>query len=246
MTGSAKAPEIIKQAFYSESINPYTEPGVNVVEDDNVSFEKPIYTNHFYQDIFNTISNLIQSGERVITLGGDHSIAYPVIAAHSQHYSNIEILQIDAHSDLYENFEDNPYSHASPFARILENELAVRLVQIGIRCQTPHLKAQSEKFNVEVVEMKDYSINELPRFENPLYISLDLDALDPAFAPGVSHHEPGGFSSRQVLDLLHTIDVPIIGADIVEYNPIRDHVGITAALAAKLLKEIIGLMKSNG
>ena len=69
-----------------------------------------------------------------------------------------------------------------------------------------------------------------------------MDAFDPAFAPGVSHHEPGGLTSRQVIDLIHSLNVPIIGADIVEYNPKRDVGEITAALAAKMMKEILGKM----
>jgi len=76
----------------------------------------------------------------------------------------------------------------------------------------------------------------------PLYISLDLDGLDPAFAPGVSHHEPGGLTTRQVLDFLQQVTGPVVGADIVEYNPLRDPLEITAMLAARLAKELIGRM----
>jgi arginase family enzyme len=74
----------------------------------------------------------------------------------------------------------------------------------------------------------------------PLYCSLDLDALDPAFAPGVSHHEPGGLSVREVLRVLERIEAPLVGADIVEYNPIRDHAEVTAMVAAKFYKEMVG------
>src|SRR5262249_57893702 len=76
----------------------------------------------------------------------------------------------------------------------------------------------------------------------PVYISLDLDGLDPAFAPGVSHREPGGLSTRQVINLIHTLDQPIVAADIVEYNPRCDFSNVTATVAAKLLKEIGGVI----
>lgn len=80
----------------------------------------------------------------------------------------------------------------------------------------------------------------------PVYISLDIDGLDPACAPGVSHREPGGLSTRQVIDLIHTIDQPVVAADIVEYNPRCDISNLTAIVAAKLLKEIGGMMvKTN-
>ena len=244
MRGPSKAPDIIREAFYSDSINAYTELGVNVTQNVLIDFIPPIRPNDFYIDIHSSIHSLIASGKRIITLGGDHSITYPIIAAHAAHYDDITILQIDAHSDLYEDFEKNPYSHASPFARIMEKKLAARLIQVGIRCLTPHLKEQSEKYKVEVVEMKDFYKKNIPKLSGPLYISLDLDGLDPAFAPGVSHHEPGGLTTRDVLSIIQGIDVQIIGADIVEYNPIRDKVGMTAALAAKLLKEIAGKMIS--
>ena len=245
MRGSAEAPDLIKNAFYSDSINAYTELGLNVTQNLSVAFEDPVSPIDFYQDIFETTSYHINNNNRIVTLGGDHSITFPIIAAHAEHYKSIEILQIDAHSDLYEDFVGNPYSHASPFARILEKKLAARLIQVGIRCLTPHQIEQGKKYDVEVLEMKDYELSKLPNFNGPLYITLDLDGLDPAFAPGVSHHEPGGLSTRQVLDIIHCIDVPIIGADIVEYNPKRDTNSITAALAGKLLKEIIGKMITN-
>ena len=80
------------------------------------------------------------------------------------------------------------------------------------------------------------------KLETPVYLSIDLDGLDPAFAPGVSHREPGGPTPRQVIDIIHLIDQPIVGADIVEYNPRNDISNITATLAAKLLKEVAGMM----
>ena len=77
-----------------------------------------------------------------------------------------------------------------------------------------------------------------------MYLSLDLDVLDPAFAPGLSHHEPGGVSVRDVLSAVQSIRAPLIGADIVEYNPVRDVNGVTAMVAAKCLKEVVDRMLS--
>lgn len=168
-----------------------------------------------------------------------------MIRAHAEYYEQIEILHIDAHSDLYHGFEGDPHSHSCPFARIMEEGLASRLVQIGIRCLTPHLREQNKNFGVEVLKMKDYALDKIPQFNRPIYISLDMDAFDPAYAPGVSHHEPGGFTSRQVFEIIHSIEVPIIGADLTEFNPDRDVSGITAALAAKLMKEMLGKMLIN-
>jgi arginase family enzyme len=158
----------------------------------------------------------------------------------------VNILHFDAHPDLYDNFEDNPWSHASPFARIMEDGLASRLVQVGIRTLSPHLRKQAHRFGVEIHEMKDLDIKSVGQdFVGPVYISCDLDALDPAFAPGVSHHEPGGLSVRDILGIVQRLPNRIVGADIVEYNPDRDINDMTAMVAAKLLKEIAGKMLLN-
>ena len=124
----------------------------------------------------------------------------------------------------------------------MENGFAVKLVQVGIRTLNTYQVEQAHKFNVEIHQMKDLDLSQIPKFENPLYISLDMDGFDPAYAPGVSHHEPGGLTSRQVINLIQSIDSEIIGADIVEYNPNRDFQNMTAFLAAKMMKEILGKM----
>jgi arginase family enzyme len=114
-------------------------------------------------------------------------------------------LHIDAHGDLYDDFEGNKLSHACPFARIMEEKLAKRLLQIGIRTYNAHQREQVKRFNVEAIEMKDWKDGTTLKFNGPVYISLDLDALDPAFVPGVSHYEPGGFSTRQVLSVIQNL-----------------------------------------
>jgi agmatinase len=175
-------------------------------------------------------------------LGGDHAITAPVVEAMAARHPDLSILHIDAHPDLYADFDGNPSSHASPFARIMERQLARRLVQVGIRTATGHQREQAERFGVETHEMRNWRDDTALRFDGPVYISLDLDGLDPAFAPGVSHREPGGLSTRQVLTILQRIDAPIVGADIVEYNPRMDVNGVTAIVAAKFMKEIAAQM----
>jgi arginase len=98
---------------------------------------------------------------------------------------------------------------------------------------------------VRVFEMRDFPAPSVLDVQGPVYISLDLDVLDPAFAPGISHYEPGGFSVRDVLNLIHQISNPIVGADVLEYNPTRDRNDQTAMVAAKFLKELAGQMVQN-
>ena len=154
-------------------------------------------------------------------------------------WSTLDILHIDAHPDLYDNLLDNKLSHASPFARIMETGRVNRLVQVGIRTLNQHQREQAEKFGVEIYEMRDLGQFSSLSFSKPVYCSIDIDALDPAYAPGVSHFEPGGLSTRQLIDCINGFNGQLIGADIVEYNPKRDFHNLTAMVAAKLLKEVI-------
>ena len=176
-----------------------------------------------------------------LVVGGDHSITYPVVRALAARHGPLQILHVDAHSDLYDDFEGNPHSHASPLARIMEQGLASRLVQVGIRTLNRHQREQAERFGVEIIPMREFATRMVPVLSGPLYVSVDLDGLDPAFAPGVSHQEPGGLTTRQLLDVLQAQRGPLVGADIVELNPALDLQGITAALAAKLVKELASL-----
>ena len=245
LRGPAKAPELIREQLYSDMSNTYAENGIDIRQ--NLISDLGDFSITEYSEIEAITGKHLKGSQRLLTLGGDHSVTSPIIKAHAQVYSDIEILHIDAHADLYEEFEGDPYSHACPFARIMEGKYASRLVQVGIRTLNTHQRDQADKYSVEIIEMKEIGDGfVLPVFEKPVYISLDMDALDPAFAPGVSHHEPGGLSTRQVISMIQSIDVPIIGADIVEYNPERDINNMTATVASKLMKEILSKMIENG
>jgi agmatinase len=203
----------------------------------------------FAHQIEQGVTALLEKDLRVIALGGDHAITYPIVKAHAKVHGAVNILHLDAHPDLYQEFEGNRYSHASPFARIMEDRLATRLVQLGIRTMNPHQHEQATRFGVEIIDAQKWSMNRdsyWPRldFDGPLYLSLDIDVLDPAYAPGISHHEPGGLSTRDVIEIIDRLPIPLIGADIVELNPKRDVHGMTAMVAAKFLKEIAGQMLS--
>ncbi len=124
----------------------------------------------------------------------------------------------------------------------MEENLASRLVQVGIRTMTSHQREQADRFGVEVVEMKDRHVLPDLKFTGDVYLTLDMDCLAPAFAPGISHQEPGGLSTRQAISLIQGLEGNLVAADIVEYNPTRDQNGVTGMVAAKLLKEIIGRM----
>jgi len=238
--GPSLAPTAIRKALYSGSMNLFAESGITIENEFIVDQGDFTITNYF--DIEKITEKNLTHNTKVFTLGGDHSITYPIIKAHQSYYPTLDILHIDAHADIYNEFDNDKYSHACPFARILENSFVTRLVQVGIRTLNTHQSEQVKKFNVEVHEMSNLDLSKISKFRNPLYISLDMDAFDPAFAPGVSHHEPGGLTSREVINLIQSIDTEVIGADIVEYNPKRDFQNMTAFLAAKMMKEILAKM----
>jgi agmatinase len=249
LRGAAKAPPLIRAALRSEHGNAAAESGVELGIDIILEEGADLPLREEEADaalIRAAVSEAIAAGAIPLALGGDHSISFPIVEAVAAAHGPVDILHFDAHPDLYDDFEGDPRSHASPFARIMERGLARRLVQVGIRTLNRHCREQVERFGVEVIEMRHFAPDCVPALEGPLYISIDLDAFDPAFAPGVSHHEPGGLSVRDVLAVLDRIRAPLVGADIVEYNPDRDLNGVTAVLAAKLVKEIAALCVRSG
>lgn len=247
--GAAEAPGFIRQALHCESSNLCSELGVDLAK--NSRFvdlgDHPVNDDaESFLAIESVIFKINEVGALPLVLGGDHAITYPVLRAVHRAHGPVNLLHFDAHPDLYHDFEGNPYSHASPFARIMERGLVSRLVQVGIRTLNKGQRKQVERFGVETHEMMTLDINAIGRdFVGPVYISCDIDALDPAFAPGVSHHEPGGLSVRDILGVIQRLPNRIVGADIVEYNPKLDINGMTAMVAAKLLKEIAGKMLLN-
>lgn len=247
LKGPSYAPQRIRLMDKEGSANSFSESGLEVKENHNYQdcgdiLFKDTNPKKAFNTIKNKISSLLRENNKVISIGGDHSVSYPIISAFADKYEKINILHLDAHADLYDNFDNNPYSHASPFARIMESGKINSLTQVGIRTLNTHQREQAQKFGVKIIEMKDLHFNFIETLQSPLYISLDLDVLDPAFAPGISHHEPGGMTTRELIKIIQNISVEIIGADIVEYNPIRDVNNMTAMVGYKLLKEFIAKM----
>ena len=243
LRGAAKAPPEIRAAYHSSSANYFSESGLEVGPD--VFEDKGDFRPSDYFDIQTFTEENLQKVQRIISLGGDHSVTYPILKAVHKLAGPLDILHIDAHGDLYDSFDGDPYSHACPFARIMEDHLASRLVQLGVRTLNTHQRHQAEKYGVEIVEMKDLDLSRLPVFDKPLYLSVDIDALDPSCAPGVSHQEPGGLTTRELLRIIQAVKGPVIGADIVEYNPDRDINRMTAMVSAKVFREILAKMTSG-
>ncbi len=242
MRGAAEGPDAIRSVLNDTSSNFWTESGFEIKENEHFIDHGNIRVSDYHIDITNEVAGLLTKNQKVISLGGDHSIVYPIVKAFSKKYDSLNILQLDAHTDLYDELGGDRFSHACPFSRIMEEKLAIKLTQVGIRVIPDQHQEQIKRFDVDVITMHEWVSGKRTKLSGPLYISLDMDVFDPGFAPGISHHEPGGMTPREVIELILNIKVPIVGADIVEINPKRDHAGITAMLGAKLLKELIGKM----
>jgi len=244
MRGSSGGPDAVRETLHDSSSNYWTENGTDLDRDvimkDLGNLAVPTY-----ESLKTAISDAYVKDEAHIFLGGDHSVTYPIIQTIAQHHKEFDILHIDAHTDLYDVFEGDKFSHACPFARIKEEGLCKRLVQVGIRTVTQHQRDQADRFDVEIIMMKDIEQLNQVHFDRLVYMSIDLDGFDPAFAPGVSHHEPGGMTPRTIINFLLNSQFTLLGADIVELNPLRDYERMTAALAAKLLKELCGKLVSQ-
>lgn len=195
------------------------------------------------------VDEILSLGKVPILLGGEHSISLGAVQAMRDRYANISVLQLDAHADLRESYQGSPYSHASVARRIYE---LCPLVQVGIRS----MSAEEALFIAEkaIRSFPDYIISQdrewcetvCEHLEGDVYISLDLDVLDPAIMPSTGTPEPGGITWRDVLQLIRHVSVrcSVRGFDVVELSPIP---GMVAPdfLAAKLVYRIMGYLTSG-
>lgn len=243
--GPAGAPPLIRHELFDGLTTRWSETGVDLGRPGLFQDHGDIVfgTERDHWDLIeDRVFAATEAGHPLLCLGGDHAITHPILRGIRRRCPALTIVHIDAHPDIYHAYEGNLRSHTSPFARIMEEKLTDRLIQIGLRTVNDHHRDQFRRFGVETIEARNCHGRIALDLATPIYLSVDIDALDPAFAPGVSHREPGGLSTRQVLDIIHSIDRPIVGADIVEYNPHCDIVGQTAIVAAKIAKEIAGAM----
>jgi arginase len=245
MRGPAQAPAAIRAALHHVSSNSWNEEIQDVAtllaDAGDVSLDGQADPHAVIEA---KAAGLLSRGVIPIFLGGDHSISWPLLRAVRPGFPRLTVLHLDAHPDLYDNYGDDPHSHASPFARVLEEQSASHLVQLGIRTLNAHQRDQARRFGVEMVPMRsgiEAMISAARRLEGPVYLSVDIDALDPAFAPGIGHPEPGGLSTRELLSIIQAIPLGrLVAADVVELNPVNDVRDLTARVAAKIVKEIVG------
>jgi agmatinase len=248
LRGAAKAPALIRPHLIPAHGNAFAESGLDLTTP-GVTFDAgDIPLNDDASDVATIEAAVyahLTAGRRLLSLGGDHSITYPIVRGYARHFPSLSIVHFDAHPDLYPEFDGNPLSHACPFARILEETSVRELVQIGIRTMSAAQLEVAARHRVRVFGPAQLGEARGALPHGPVYVTIDLDGLDPAFAPGVSHREPGGLSVRDILETIAHIPGQVVGADVVEYNPDRDLSDLTAAVAGKLAKEAIARIHAD-
>ncbi|NWG06303.1 MAG: agmatinase [Chloroflexi bacterium] len=259
-TGTRFGPRKIREASlmiwgHNSTLNVAPLKKLNVVDYGDVSVI-PTSIEHTMTAITNMASGIIEAGAKLITLGGDHSIALPLLRAHAKKYGPVSLVHLDAHIDTWESeFEAVPYSHGTPFRYALQEGLIRKgeYVQIGIRgpvsgendyADAAALGARTITIHEVVQKGVDEILQEVhKRMKGPVYVTVDIDSADPAFAPGTGTPEVGGLTSYQLLQLvrgLHGLD--LIGFDLVEVSPPFDHGEITSILAANIVFEYLSLL----
>ena len=188
------------------------------------------------------VATVLDAGKIPFCLGGEHLVSWPIIQAMAAKYPNLAIVHFDAHADLREDYLGEPNSHATVMRRAAELIGPKNLYQFGIRSGTVEEWAYArDNTNMFFDQINPALQHVLPELRNrPVYISLDIDVVDPAFAPGTGTPEPGGCTSREILKAIHLLEsCNVVGFDLVEVSPALDLSQITAILAAKILREAI-------
>lgn len=199
---------------------------------------------------------LLERSRRVVTIGGDHTVALPLLrAVHAQH-GPVAVVHFDAHLDTWDTYFGAPYTHGTPFRRASEEGLVDRSGCLHVGTRGPLYSTQDLAADVDLgfqvvgsVEMDDIGARGVVERirarveERPVYVSVDIDVLDPAFAPGTGTPEAGGLTSRELLAILRSFaDLDLVGADVVEVAPAYDHAEVTGIAASHVIYEILSAL----
>ena len=215
----------------------------------------PLSIDDTFQRITTQLNDVLQAGARTVCVGGDHSILLPILRSIHKRFGPVGLIQFDAHNDTWGGYFGSPHSHGTPVRRAIEEGLLIGkdVLQIGLRGQV-YAKEDFDfgrKHRFQVLTSEEFHRGGMPIVRallkklarRPVYITLDIDVVDPAFAPGTGTPQVGGFSSVQILELVLTLrGLNIVGCDLVEVSPPYDSGEITSLLAANLLYELVCVM----
>jgi len=191
--------------------------------------------------IYRVVLGIMEDGKKVVMIGGDHSITYPVVRSAKEVYGDIVLIHFDAHCDLREEYLGNRYSHATVIRRCYE--ITKDIYQFGIRSgDREEWEFAWRNTNIFTRLPREEDIEEIKSLNKYIYITIDIDVLDPAYAPGTGTPEPCGYSTKELIDALYLFRYlrdKVVGFDVVEVSPPCDINSITSIAAAKIIRELI-------
>jgi len=241
LPGSRFAPEYIRLCMQNiEWFSPYQDRSVSEIKlcdlgDLDFATAQPL------KDIERAVRRIYERGKRAIILGGEHTVSFPVVRAIESLKGKFSVIHFDAHADLRAELRGEPLSHACAIRRVSEVVGIKNIFQFGIRSGTVEEFAHHK--NLYRFEVYKPLKRVLMKIKNPIYLTIDVDVLNPAEMPAVGTPEPGGISFQELVDsLLLLKGRKIVGADIVEYNPLAASPWASGSLAAVLLRELCLLM----
>ena len=232
-------------------VNPFTEWRIADFGDLSIN---PLSIEDTYSRITKQLGEVLRTGTRTVCVGGDHSILLPILRAIHKQFGPVGFIQLDAHGDTWGGYFGSPHSHGTPVKYAVEEGLISEgaALQIGLRGQV--YSAQdfdfARKHKIQIITSEEFHQNGTPLVKRhlkkvqkfPVYVTLDIDVVDPAFAPGTGTPQVGGFSSAQILEVVRSLKgLDIAGCDVVEVSPPYDNGEITSLLAANLLFELLCL-----
>ncbi len=253
-TGSRHGPSAIISA--SAHVEYYDDELAREYHDVGIATLDPLETNAagpdaMHADIFRAAKKIVDDGKFLIGLGGDHSITAGLVRAVLGQHKKLSVLQIDAHLDLRDKYQESKYSHACVMRRVVE--LGANVVPVGIRSvsQEEHRFAKRAKIkpiSARECMFEDNSLDHMmDQLGDDVYVTIDIDGFDPSLAPGTGTPEPGGLDWYQVTGLLQLVALEkrIVAADVVEVSPIPGQC-MTEYLAARLIYKLIGYVTHTG
>ena len=258
--GSRFGPAAIREA--SLLLRPYNEPlGISPFQDVQVADAgdapaSPIDVLRAHEAIQGAAAEIVSAGGRVVGLGGDHSVALPLVRAAAERHGPVALLQLDAHTDTWDQYFGAKVTHGTIFRRAVEEGAidGARSVQIGLRGSLYGAEDMQENAELGFHTLLAREFDEAgvagalafaaEHLRGPVYVTVDIDVLDPAFAPGTGTPEAGGLTSRELLAILRGLagtGLDVVGADVVEVSPPYDPAGATAVAAANVAYDLVGL-----
>lgn len=258
--GARFGPSGIRES--SRLLRPYN-PGLDLAPFDQLQVAdggdiavNPYSIGEAVETIDAAVTDYARIGTRLVTLGGDHTIALPMLRSLHRQYGPIAMLHFDAHLDTWDTYFGEPYTHGTPFRRAAEEGLldTEALAHVGTRGPLYGKRdlEDDRRFGFGIVTSADVmrkGVDEVTDAlrqrigSRPLYVSVDIDVLDPAHAPGTGTPEAGGMTSRELLEILRGLaSCHLVGADVVEVAPAYDHAQITATAAAHVAYDLVGVL----